>query len=392
MKPRRKYLTYSRISGAHLAILLALCVMAFGAVAIDAAQTSSTALCDGIAAQIHYDPEIASGGSKDGLLALLSKGEHPYVELGSDSDRLVGGDEIIKRIRETLNPSDELVRVLGSFFENVGDLSSLPDSDLHMVETFGGSAGCESFLFFRSTKATQSQLLPNLPPKGARDGDNLICGGYGDDGHLARILGTDAFLESIGQETNNTQEFRVVPAEGMQWGSTCRVEADFRTEYHVAKLFIPNDGPVTEAALRDVAPQIAEQHDAAKDPKSFSFGPAVPDGEKENVRTMMDLAAQSLRSQPDGVVVPAFGREKDLAAMQATLPSLLPGDSYPLVLEGRTYLMTVGHTGIGWRVSSDSTVILYMVKDGKLEPVGTVLVAQSRGALLSVRASAWDSR
>ena len=83
----------------------------------------------------------------------------------------------------------------------------------------------------------------------------------------------------------------MVPIDGMQWGPACKVEADFRTEYHVAKVFIPNDGPVTEAALSGVAPQIAEQHDAAKDPKSFSFGPAVPDDEKENVQTMLDLAA-----------------------------------------------------------------------------------------------------
>jgi hypothetical protein len=90
--------------------------------------------------------------------------------------------------------------------------------------------------------------------------------------------------------------------------------------------------------------------------------------------------------------VPAIGREKDLTAMQATLPSLLPGDSYPLVLGGRTYLTTVGHTGIGWRISSDSTVIQYVLKDGKLEPVGTVIVTQSQGTLESVRASAWNSR
>jgi hypothetical protein len=79
MKPRRKYLTHSWISDAHLVIWSALCVVAFGAAAIDAAQTSSTgtSLCDGIAAQIRGDPQIASGGSKDDLLALLSKGEHP---------------------------------------------------------------------------------------------------------------------------------------------------------------------------------------------------------------------------------------------------------------------------------------------------------------------------
>ena len=90
--------------------------------------------------------------------------------------------------------------------------------------------------------------------------------------------------------------------------------------------------------------------------------------------------------------MPAIGREKDLTAMQATLPSLLPGDSYPLVLGGRTYLLMVGHTGIGWRISSDSAVILYVLKNGKLEPVGTVIVAQGQGALEFVRASAWDSR
>jgi hypothetical protein len=360
--------------------------------AIDSARTSttSTTLCDDIATQIRGNPEIGSGGDP---LALLSQGEHPYIELGSSSDRLVGGDEVIKRIRETLNPSDELVRALGGFFENVGDVSSLPDSDLHMVETFGGSAGCEDFLFFRSIKGSQSQLLPKLPRKGVSDGENLTCGGYGDNGHLARIRETDAFVETISNSTNNNHEFRVVAVEGMQWGPACRVEADFRTGYHVANVFIPNNGPVTEASLSDVAPQIAEQHDAAKDdPQSFSFGPAVPDDEKENVRTMIKLAAQSVQSQPTGVVVPAFGREKELGPMQGTLPSLPPGDSYPLVLEGRTYLMTVSHTGVGWRISSDSAVILYLLNDGKLEPVGTAIVAQGPGALEFVRASAWDSR
>ncbi len=348
-------------------------------VAVGAAQTPDIAVCDGIATQIRGNREIAAG-SKDNPLSLLSKGDHPYIELASHSDMSI------------INSSDALLKALKGFPEDGSEVLSLPDSDVHVIESLGGTANCEDFLFFQVPKGGQSQPLPGLPPKGVRDGDNVICDGYGDDGHLARVAGTDAFVEMMSSATDNNYEFRVVPFQQGEWRTACEVEADFRTEYSVSKVFVSTGGPVNEMELENVAAQIVELHAAAKDRKSFSFGLPVPESEKENVRTMSNLATgmqvsrQFGFAQQEPVPVPAFGREKELTAFQKSLQDV---DNYPLVLSGRTYLMTVGHGAIGWRVSSDSGLILYTLEDGKLEPVGAAIVAQSQGALEFVRATEW---
>ena len=143
--------------------------------------------------------------------------------------------------------------------------------------------------------------------------------------------------ELMSSATNNNYEFRVVPFQQGEWGTACKVEADFRTEYSVSKVFVPTGGPVNEMELEKVAAQIVELHAAfATLRKSFSFsGLPVPESEKENVRTMSNLATKMQVSrqygfaQQESVPVPAFGREKELSAFQKSLQDV---DNYPLVL------------------------------------------------------------
>lgn len=211
----------------------ALCLAALTLVAASAAQTSTTTLCDGLATQIRGNLDLAS---KDGLLSLLSRGDHPFIELATQSDMKFpnGGDsekaEFARRFREKFDPSDALAEAFNGFLdeENNAAVSSLPRSDLHVIESFGGSANCESFLFFQTAKGRQSRLLPSLPRKGERDGDNLICSGYKDDGYLARVGGTDVFLEFMSGNTANNYEFRVVPLQDSRWTNACTLDADFR--------------------------------------------------------------------------------------------------------------------------------------------------------------------
>lgn len=367
----------------------ALWCAAFAVVTVGAAQTPSTSLCDGIATRVRGNREIASSTSKENPLSLLAKGNSPYIELpgqydmrlpnGADSDKA----EFVKRFRAKFDPSDALAKALNEFLDtnNNGEVFSLPDSDLHVVESFGGTANCEGFLFFQTAKGRQTQPLPPLPAKGNRDGDNLICSGYHDDGNLARIDGNDVFLEFMSGETDNNYQFRVVPWREGRWANACRLEANFGTEYKVAKVFVPNGGPVTEEALRNVAAQIVEQHAAASDTKKFAFGPPIPEREKEDVLAMSDLASKMHQAIP----VPAFGAEKELGTGDETLQD---AESYPLVLGGQTYLMSLGHAAIGWRVFSNSILVLFTMKNGKLEPVGSAIVEQSQGTLESLRVTA----
>ena len=93
---------------------------------------------------------------------------------------------------------------------------------------------------------------------------------------------------------------------------------------------------------------------------------------------MSDLVAQLVTAP-----VPAFGAENELGQFHDSLEGAVV---YPLVLGGQVYLMRLGHATHGYRVFSDSILILYALRDGKLEPVGSAIVQQGQGTLESVRA------
>jgi hypothetical protein len=370
-------------------ILLITSTAILAAAALVAAQTPDITLCQNIATQIRQNA-VSSPGDP---VAPLFKSDHPYIETPSQPDIRVIGDsaQFTELFRQKFHPSDAMTDALSRFSSIVMQVFSLPDSNLHMIESVEGSAHCEDFRFFWMAAGGQSQPMPNLPRRGTRDGDNMICE---ESTYLARVAGTDAFVEIMSSPTDSNSDFRVVPFQQGKWGPACEVQADFRSEYSVSKAFALPDGPISEVALKEVAAEIVEQHAAAKDPKSFLFGPPVPESEEENVRTMMVVATKMHNETvrvggTDAIPFPAFGHENELDAFQDQLGLI---ENYPLVLYGNTYLVAIGHGVIGWRVSPDSGVIVYTLKSAALEPVASAIVGQSQGALKSVRAMPWNIR
>jgi hypothetical protein len=356
--------------------------------ALLAAQTPDITLCQGVAAQIRQNAASSPGDP----IAPLFKGDHPYIETPSKADIEVLGDSarFAELFRQQFHPSDAMSDVLHRFSSSVMQVFSLPDSSLHVIESIEGTAHCEDFRFFWMSADGQSQPLPKLPPKGTRDGDNMICD---ESTYLARVAATDAFVEIISSSSDSNSEFRVVPFKQEKWAPACKVEADFGTGYSVSKVFVPANGPISDVAIKEVAAELVEQRAAAKDPKSFLFGPPVPESEEDNVRTMMDLATKMHKETVrvdgvDAIPFPAFGRENELDAFQESLGLI---DNYPVVLYGNTYLLAIGHGVIGWRESPDSGVIFYTLKNGDLEPIASAIVSETQGPLKSVSATPWNS-
>lgn len=363
-------------------ILLTIPIVILAAAALFAGQTPDIALCQGIAAQIRQN----SASSPGDPIEPLFKGDHPYIKTPSKPDIRVLWDnaQFTQLFRQKFHPSDAMSKALDGFGATNASVFSLPDSNLHMIQTIEGSAHCLDFRFFWMPAGGQSQPLPDLPHKGTRDGENMICG---ESTYLARIGGTDAFVEVMSSPENSNSDFRVVPFRGGSWGPACEVKADFGTDYSVSKVFVLPNGPISDVAIKAVAAEIVERHANAKDLKSFSFGPPVPEGDQDNVRTLEAQAAKSQKNGNRAIPFPAFGRENELDGFQSTLGLI---DNYPLVLYGNTYLVAIGRGVIGWRVSPDSSgLVLYTLSDGKLQPVGSAIVQQSRGALKSVRATPW---
>ena len=75
-----------------------------------------------------------------------------------------------------------------------------------------------------------------------------------------------------------------------------------------------------------------------------------------------------------------------IISFAANEESLVSGDSFPLVVNGRAYLLRLGEGQLGCCYFPGPILILYTLKDGKLEPVGSAFVEKSRGALESVSA------
>jgi hypothetical protein len=358
--------------------------------ALIAAKTRDITLCQDIAAQIRQNAASSPGDPIDPLF----KGDHPFIETPSKADITVLQDsaQFAELFRQKFHPSDAMSDALDGFSADDASVLSLPHSNLHLIQSIGGSAHCFDFHFFWMPAGGESQTVPDLPRKGARDGENMICEGFGDHPFLARIAGTDAFVESMWSPEDSNSDIRVVPFQQGKWGPACEVEADFGTDYSVSKVFVPTSGPISDVAIKEVAAEIVEQHANAKDPKSFSFGPPPPEGDEENIRTMMDLAAKMQRNRfgKSPIPFPAFGRENELDAFQSTLGLI---DNYPVMLYGNAYLMAIGRGVIGWRECPDcSGLVLYTLNNGKLQAVGSAIVLQSRGALQSVHATPWKFR
>jgi hypothetical protein len=352
------------------------------------AQAPDLTLCQGIATQIRQNAANSPGDP----IAPLFKGDHPYIETLSRPDVRAIGDtaQFTELFRQKFHPSDAMSDALDGFSADDASVLSLPHSNLHVIQNIGGSAHCFDFHFFWMPAGGESQPLPDLPRKGTRDGENMICEGFGDHPFLAQIAGTDAFVESMWSPEDSNSDMRVVPFQQGKWGPACEVEADFGTDYSVSKVFVPASGPISDVAIKAVAAEIVEQHAAAKDSKSFIFGPPVPEGEQENVGNMEALAAKSQKNWNRAIPFPAFGREKELDAFQSTLGLI---ENYPMVLYGNTYLVAIGRGVIGWRECPDcSGLVLYTLTDGKLQAVGSAIVLQTRGALQSVRTTPWKFR
>jgi hypothetical protein len=350
----------------------------FAAMSVMQAQAPSTALCDGIVARMRVAPEMDPW-------SVLTQGKQPFVEVTGESetkalgfDVAANNEELVNRFITKFNPSSALRKAWADNLDSGHiDVTSLSGSDLHVVTTTDGTALCSSFMFFRTPKGRQAELLPDLPLKSDHDGENLICSKYGSDGYLSRVGGVEAFIETYRNETKHY--FRVVPLRDNRWANACSVDAEYRLKYETTKAFVPAKTALTEADLKITASQIVERREAVKDAKDFSFGPPLSEVEQEEVRTMMSLIAKS-----DGEPVPAFGRESELAMGEETLRY---GESLPLVLNGKAYLLRLGEGQLGCCYSTGPLLILYTIKEGRLEPAGSAVVEKSRGALQSIRAS-----
>jgi hypothetical protein len=315
------------------------------------------------------------------ILDVLTRGATPLVEVASPriQMRTVETDSAIRDFLSEFDVKfghsqsvESVVREAADSGERLG-ADALRGSDLGMLTTEGGTANCATFRVFRG--GARSALLAPLPKKGDSDGENLICGGFGQDGQLIRIGPTEAFVEIDRDVTASNVAIRVVQWGDDAWRPACWVDVTRKSGFGTPRVFGPTESPLAQDRFASFAARIAEAWFKAGDRGTFEFGPPLPDGDRPAIERLQPLV-EALSDQ-----FPQFGRD-DLDAFDASFASR--PDAYPLVLDGRSYVVRVGHAGVGWRESPDVLVALYSLDHDQPQPVISAFIEQQRGAVEQV--------
>jgi hypothetical protein len=353
------------------------------------AQPRGLILCQGIATRLRAVSDWTAGSRVD-LLDVVTTGDHPYVELakssGFDVNPFPRGEteaDFARRFEARFGPSTAVLASAreGLLYNDRAVIDSLPGG-LNVIVDSGGSANCQHFNLFRTT-AGGSALLPELPLEDPRSSENVICDGHGHSGYLARVNGVEAFLEYTSPPTDWKYRFWVVPLENDQWQNACWVDVDFHSVFNVTRTFVAKDSPVSEGMLRAAAFRIVKRWVEMGELEITTFGPPVPLRDRARADEMRLAEATG---QERDLAIPTFGHDE---ALKGNLLSFSSSELYTLVLRGHTYLMRLGRAGWGWRVSTDSLVVLYPVSsDDRLAPVASAVVAQNRSELKSIRVRA----
>jgi hypothetical protein len=345
------------------------CAVCATPVAAERDAAAGTALCQGIAAQLRANRDVVSGAVSP--IAALTKGPAPYIVMATRTDGVDPQDDggaFLAKIRKDFQLTPQVAAKLKGALFDFDQVSSLKGTELHVLVDTGGSASCESFTFF-----DRRHVFPDTPT--AREEPNALC--WNDGGDIARVDGTVAFLETVLPTTGTSYEFIATPWRDGNWGPACHVAVDFQPRYRLSQSYLPNGGAVSKDTWDAAAPAIAESWDRTDAGKGFHYGAAVADADKAMAARMVALAPPD-----DNVTVPSFGIPH--AKLAPYYEDLDHSGVSPVVLDGRTWLLRIGHATIGWRDYADLVLILYALNGDTLEPVASAVVDKSDGPLASV--------
>src|SRR5688572_871641 len=263
-----------------------------------AAQNRDAAFCDELAREVRRREALVSGASKQGVLEALALGPSPAVALAPkpeldwyptrDGENPSGLDVFRRRYR----PTAGLLAEVREFVMYGGYQIRLLRPALHVMVNVAGSAGCESFLVFRTDATGRAHSIdqPELP----RDSMAYCVGGRGMP---ARISRRDVFLGHFPDTLGNDESFRVIPLSGSSWERGCSMTVSFETRREVSSTFLPPDPVLTASRLREVALRIATGPAVDDGYGWLKFGESEQDGDASRARLIRRQALSEVQDR-----------------------------------------------------------------------------------------------
>jgi hypothetical protein len=284
-----------------------------------------------------------------------------------------------KRMARPFTPSGELLKALDDL-QGAMTVFDLPGTGLLAANTIGGTADCNSTVFF-SVRGGHANLV-QAPEQWEDD----VGGSCGLTRSLASVDGTAVIIDdSLDAGPSLASTLTLTPWDGGKWRKPCTANFVFAPHFDPAKTW--NDWPslnnweandcgaggcerLQRAALDLV--KLTQQDRLGVEAHLLA---AMSDSQREEY--------QRLKRAADSAEPPADAEDADKPKTAATLtdrnPLLLP-----MLVDNRVLVASVGHNTIGWRVFADWKVAIQAADGDKVSEIARFAIGMTQGPIVSV--------
>jgi hypothetical protein len=279
-------------------------------------------------------------------------------------------------------PSHELLGALDDVQQALV-VSDLPGSDLFAANSIGGTANCNSTVFFAVSRG-HAHLV--TLPKGWGDDAG---GGCGLTRSFASVDGLPMVIDDdLDAGPSLASTLTLTPRDGGKWQPPCKASFAFAPHFDIAKTLNDwasldnwdnNDcgsggcGGFQRAAL-DLVRQ-TQQDRAGVEAHVLAGLTAAQREEYQRLKRVAD------RPNPDDPPPGSDDAAKPstAATLTETMPLVLP-----MVVDDRVYLASVGHFTIGWRVFADWKVTVEAAEAERTREIARFAIGMTQGPIVSV--------
>jgi len=285
------------------------------------------------------------------------------------------------RLQNPFTPSSELLNALDDSQGNLV-VAGLPGTNLLAANSIGGTANCNSTVFFSVSKGRARVV------QGPEDWKNDVGGSCGLARSFASVDGVPFIIDdSLDSGPSLASTLTLTPWGNGKWLDPCRADFVFAPHFDTRNTqndwgslnnWEKNDCGIDECeGFRRAALNLVKQTQLDRAGVEDHLLAAMTVSQREEYRRLKRIADRpdSADSQTDG---DDAQNPKIAAGLTDARPLLLP-----MVADNRVFLATVGHFTIGWRVFSDWKVTVEAGEADKTREIARFAIGMTQGPIVS---------
>jgi hypothetical protein len=286
------------------------------------------------------------------------------------------------QLQRPFTPSPGLLTALDDVQEALV-VSDLPGSSLLAANSIGGTASCNSTVFFTVSRG-RARLV-----RSPKDWDNDVGGSCGLTRSFASVQGLPIVIDDdLDAGPSLTSTLTLTPWDGGKWQQSCKASFVFAPHFDMAKTqndwasldnWENNDcgsggcGGFQRAAL-DLVRQ-TQQDRAGVEAHLLSGLTTAQREEYLRLKRVADRPDPDDRQAGDDDAA----KPRTAATLTDTTPLLLP-----MVVDDRVFLASVGHFTIGWRVFADWKVTVEAAEAERTREIARFAIGMTQGPIVNV--------